>query len=43
MSKEESPGSNEKAASADGEMARPPSVMWLVIPLVLIMIYAALR
>jgi hypothetical protein len=26
---------------AEGEMHKPPSVLWLVIPLVLIMLYAA--
>lgn len=43
MSDKESVGSNEKAASPDGELAKPPSVLWLVIPLILILAYAALR
>lgn len=32
----------ETAASGEGELHKPPSVLWLVIPLGLIMLYAAL-
>ncbi len=43
MTSEKTEASGDKAASAEPQMSRPPSVMWLVIPLLLLMIYAALR
>jgi hypothetical protein len=43
MKAEETKESNERAASSEGEMHRPPSVLWLVIPLLLMVIYAATR
>jgi hypothetical protein len=43
MSSEETKASKDGATSGEGEMHRPPSVLWLVIPLLLIVLYAATR
>jgi hypothetical protein len=41
MSREESRSASAKAGS-EGELHRPPSVLWFVIPLVGIVLYALL-
>lgn len=43
MKSEETRESTAKAAPGEGELHRPPSVLWLVIPLLLILVYAATR
>jgi hypothetical protein len=42
MHREESESSGEKAAPGDGKLHKPPSMLWFVIPLGLIMLYALL-
>lgn len=42
MSREETEAAGSKNAPADGEMHRPPSVLWFVVPLVGIVLYALL-
>jgi len=42
MSDEKAEQTAETAAPGEGELHKPPSVLWLVIPLALIMLYAAL-
>ncbi len=42
MHREETEESGEKAAPGDGQLHKPPSVLWFVIPLGLIVLYAFL-
>jgi hypothetical protein len=40
MSSQETEKSGEKALSEDGQLHKPPSMLWFVIPLGLLMLYA---
>ncbi|HYQ17820.1 MAG TPA: hypothetical protein VEQ58_18735 [Polyangiaceae bacterium] len=42
MSQEKTENSGAKAAPGDGELHKPPSMLWFVIPLAGIMLYALL-
>jgi hypothetical protein len=42
MSAKEADKSAAKAVSGDGELHKPPSMLWFVIPLGLLMLYALL-
>ena len=42
MKSEEAEKSGDQALPAEGQLHKPPSVLWFVIPLALLLIYAVL-